>query len=84
MIVRMWEATAHPEAHQDLLTWVCDIGVPELEQKLSYIDSQVYTSTEHRVVVVSQWRSQPADPSSPPSFYLRHKPQSWDFSPVDR
>ncbi len=84
MIVRMWEAAAHPEAHQDLLTWVCDIGVPELEHELSYIGSQVYTSTDHRVVVVSQWRSQPADPHSPPTFYLRRKPQSWDFSPVDR
>lgn len=80
----MWEAFAYPEAHQDLVTWVCDVGIPELEHEMSHMGSEVFTSTDHRVVVVSRWRSEPRDPSAPPEFYLRRTPQSWDFSPVDR
>ncbi|MCW2504122.1 MAG: hypothetical protein JWO79_2406 [Actinomycetia bacterium] len=85
MIVRMWEVKAHPEAHHDLLTWVCEIGVPRLEAEVAHISSEVFTSTDHRVVVISKWRGyEPRDLPDPPGHYVRRAPHVWDFTPVDR
>jgi hypothetical protein len=85
MIVRMWEVTAHPEFHEDLLMWICEIGVPRLEAEMAHIVSEVFTSPDHRVVVISRWRGyQPSDLPDPPRHYLKRTPHSWDFSLVDR
>ncbi len=80
----MWEARAHPEGFADLLSWVCESAVPELEHHPLHVSSEVYTSTDHRVVVISKWRSSPVALPYPPGYLLAGSPHSWDFTPVDR
>ena len=80
----MWEARAYREAFADLLSWVCDAAVPELEQHPLHVSSEVYTSTDHRVVVISKWRSSPEPLAEPPANLVARSPHVWDFSPVDR
>jgi hypothetical protein len=80
----MWEVVAHPEAHQDVLAWVCDIGVPRVEAEMAHISSEVFTSTDHRIVVISRWRGNAIDVPAPPRHLTTRPPHSWDFSPVDR
>ena len=85
MIVRMWEVRAHPEAHKELLSWVCDVGVPRIEAEMAHISSEVFTSTDHRIVVISRWRGyRPSDLPAPPRHLVTRAPHSWDFSLVDR
>ena len=84
MIVRMVEMAAHPEAHQDLVDWACAVAVPELERQLDHVSSEVFTSADHRLVVISRWRSSPVTLADPPSHWLRSPAHAWDFSPVDR
>lgn len=84
MIVRMWEVQAYPEAHQDMLSWVCDVGVPRMEAEMAHMHSEVFTSTDHRIVVISRWRGNPIDLPEPPRHLTKRAPHSWDFSQVDR
>jgi hypothetical protein len=80
----MWEVKAHPEGFADLLDWVCVAGVPALEVNPLHIGSEVYSSTDQRVVVISKWRSNPEPIGDPPRHLVARKPQFWDFTPVDR
>jgi hypothetical protein len=80
----MVEMAAYPEAHEDLVDWACSVGVPELEAHLDHINSEVFTSADNRLVVISRWRSAPVPLAEPPAHWLRRAPHSWDFSPVDR
>jgi hypothetical protein len=80
----MWEVVAYPEAHQQVLDWVCEVGVPRIEAEMSHIATEVFTSTDHRVVVISRWRGTPADLPEPPRHLTKRAPHSWDFSLVDR
>jgi hypothetical protein len=84
VIVRMWEVVAYPDAHQDVVNWVCEVGVPRIEAEMSHISTEVFTSTDHRVVVISRWRGNPADLPEPPRHLTKRSPHSWDFSLVDR
>jgi hypothetical protein len=84
VIVRMWEVIAQPEAQGDVLSFVCEVAVPALEVRPLHVDSQVLTSTDGRVVVVSRWRGDPVDPESPPRYKIAHPARSWDFHEVDR
>lgn len=85
MIVRMWEARAHPEGYTDLLGWVCDVAVPAIEAHPLHITSEVFASTDHRLVVISKWRgSQPLPLGDPPGHLVARRPHWWDFAPVDR
>ena len=84
MIVRMSEMVAYPEAHQELLGWVCDTAVPAVERHMGHIRSEVFTSPDHRIVVISRWRSTPLPLPEPSRHLLAGPPRSWDFSPVDR
>jgi hypothetical protein len=84
MIVRMVEMAAHPEAHQDLVDWACAVAVPDLERHLDHVGSEIFTSADNRLVVISRWRSVPVDLAEPPGHWLRRPPHAWDFSPVDR
>ena len=84
MIVRMWEVIAHPESHADVLSWVCEAAVPALEVRPMHVSSDVLTSTDGRVVVVSRWRGDPVDPEPPPRHLVAQQPRSWDFNEVDR
>jgi hypothetical protein len=80
----MWEARAYREAFADLLSWVCEAAVPELEQYPLHVSSEVYSSPDHRVVVISKWRSDPVAIADPPGHFLARPPHAWDFTPVDR
>jgi hypothetical protein len=84
VIVRMWEVRAHPEGFADLLSWVCEAGVPDLESHPLHITSEVFSSTDHRIVVISRWRGVPEPLADPPGHLVGRKPHSWDFAPVDR
>jgi hypothetical protein len=84
MIVRMWEVKAHPEAMGDLLSWVCDAGLPPIEQDPLHVSSEVFTSTDHRIVVISKWRNTPLTIEDPPRYLVARPPHSWDFAAVDR
>jgi len=84
VIVRMWEVVAHPEAHQDLLGWVCDAALPRVEHDPSYVSSEVFTSTDSRIVVLTRWRGVPQPLAEPPRHLVKRAAHSWDFSPVDR
>lgn len=84
MIVRMWEVRSRPDKLRDLLSWVCEMALPEVEVLPLHVSSEVYASTENRVVVVSKWRSDPATLPDPPGRLVSRSPRSWDFAPVDR
>ena len=85
MIVRMWEVRAHPEGLSDLLSWICEAALPKIEVNPLHITSEVFTSTDNRVVVISKWRgSTPESLIDPPSHLVGRRPQSWDFTQVDR
>jgi hypothetical protein len=48
------------------------------------VSSEVFSSTDNRVVVLSRWRSSPQPLPDPPGHLVARPPHSWDFSPVDR
>jgi hypothetical protein len=80
----MWEAKAHPEFFGDLLSWVCEYALPKIEPDPLHARSDVYSSTDNRVVVITLWRSNPQALAEPPRHLVERPPHSWDFSPVDR
>lgn len=84
VIVRMWEAKAEPSRLPELLTWVCDTALPEIEHSPLHLASEVFSSTDDRVVVVSKWRSAPVSLPDPPLRLVTRPPHSWDFTQVDR
>ncbi|MFJ8688220.1 MULTISPECIES: hypothetical protein [Micromonospora] len=84
MIVRMWEARAESYGFADLITWVCETALPEFEHDPLHLSSEVFSSTDHRVVVVSKWRSSPRSLPEPPATLVARPPHSWDFTQVDR
>ncbi len=84
MIVRMWEVQAQQRTFTDLLSWVCDVAVPAIEVSPLHISTEVYSSPDYRLVVISKWRSHPEPFREPPADLITRSPHSWDFSPVDR
>ncbi|MGC9666663.1 hypothetical protein ACNTMW_08915 [Planosporangium sp. 12N6] len=84
MIVRMWEVRAHPEGFADLLSWVCEAGVPEIESRPLHVSTEVFSSADDRIVVISKWRGAPEELPAPPGHLVARRPHSWDFTPVDR
>jgi hypothetical protein len=84
VIVRMWEVKAHPEALTDVLSWICDRAIPTLEVNPLHAGSEVFSSADGRIVVISRWRSDPRELAVPPRHLIAQAPHSWDFSPVDR
>jgi hypothetical protein len=84
MIVRMWEVRARPDGFGELLSWVCDKGLPEVEVLPAHVSSEVYSSTDNRIVVISKWRGEPVPLPDPPARLVARAPHSWDFAPVDR
>ena len=83
MIVRMWEVRAQQRNFTELLSWVCDVAVPAIEQSPLHMSSEVFTAPDFRLVVISKWRSHPEEFKTPPHLITR-EPHSWDVSPVDR
>jgi hypothetical protein len=85
VIVRMWEARAYPDTFADLLSWVCDSALPAIEVDPQHVSTEVYSSTDLRIVVISKWRgSAPPELGDPPAHLVARSPHSWDFAPVDR
>jgi hypothetical protein len=84
MIARMWEVRALGSGFDELLSWVCDKALPGLEVLPQHVSSDVYSSTDNRIVVISKWRHTPMSPPSPPAKLVARAPHVWDFTPVDR
>lgn len=84
MIVRMWEVRALGSGFDELLTWVCDQALPKIEVLPLHVSSEVFTSTDHRIVVISRWRNTPVPLDAPPDRLIARAPHVWDFSAVDR
>lgn len=84
MIARMWEVRASRSGFDALLTWVCDEALPKVEVLPSHVSSEVFTSTDLRIVVISKWRNNPAELPQPPEELIARSPHVWDFTPVDR
>jgi hypothetical protein len=84
MIARMWEVRALGSGFDELLTWVCDEALPQIEVLPSHVSSDVYSSTDNRIVVISKWRTSPASLPEPPDRLVARAPHVWDFTPVDR
>jgi hypothetical protein len=81
----MWEVRAQPDRLADLIAWVCETALPEIEQSPLHVSSDVYSSTDHRLVVISKWRSSsPVSMPEPPPALVARAPHSWDFTEVDR
>jgi len=84
MIARMWEVRALASGFDELLSWVCDDVLPKLEVLPLHVSSEVYSSTDHRIVVISKWRNSPQNLPAPPDRLVARSPHVWDFTPVDR
>ena len=84
MIARMWEVRALGSGFDELLSWVCDKALPGLEVLPQHVSSDVYSSTDNRIVVISKWRHSPESLPSPPAKLVARAPHVWDFTPVDR
>ena len=84
MIARMWEVRALASGFDELLSWVCDDVLPMLEVLPLHVSSEVYSSTDHRIVVISKWRNSPQNLPAPPDRLVARAPHVWDFTPVDR
>lgn len=82
-IVRMCEMVAHPETHDDLVRWICEAALADVRGDLGHVHSEVFTSADHRVVVISRWRGEPRSLPDPPRHYVTRPPHSWNFTPVD-
>jgi hypothetical protein len=83
VIVRMWEARAQPQGLPDLISWVCERVLPVVEVDPTHISSEVFSSTDERLVIISKWRSSPLTFADPPRNLVLRRPQWWDFAPVD-
>jgi hypothetical protein len=85
VIVQMWEVRALGSSFAELLSWVCDRAVPAIEVEPLHVSSEVFTSPDNRIVVISKWRGNPVTPlASPPEQLVARAPHVWNFSPVDR
>jgi hypothetical protein len=84
MIARMWEVRATASGFADLLSWVCDEALPPLEVLPQHVSSDVYSSADHRIVVIATWRNSPGALPDPPEHLVARAPHTWDFTPIDR
>ena len=80
----MWEVRAFPGTLDGLLSWVCDTALPEVEAHPLHVSSEVFSSADDRLVVISRWRGTPVALADPPAELVARAPHSWDFTPVDR
>jgi hypothetical protein len=83
-LVRMWEVRGYPRTFDDLLQWVCDVAVPSLEASLNHLGSEVFSSTDQRIVVISRWRNEPLEMPAVPDRLVARSAHAWDFTTVDR
>ena len=79
----MWEVQAHPESLADVLSWVCDRAIPAVQSDPGHVSTEVFSSLDNRIVVITRWRGEPVELEEPPGYLVTRKPHSWDFSPVE-
>jgi len=48
------------------------------------VRSEVFSSTDHRVVVISRWRRDARNLPEPPPNLIARSPHVWDFAEVTR
>ena len=84
MIARMWEVRALANGFPELLSWVRDVALPAEERLPQHVSSEVYSSADHRIVVITRWRNTPEALPEPPERLVARAPHVWDFTPVDR
>lgn len=84
MIVRMWEVRADARTFSALLNWVCEVAVPTVETNPMHISSEIFSSPDYRLVVITRWNGTPEDFQAPPPQLIAREAHSWDFLPVDR
>lgn len=84
MIVRMWEVRAYPMHTAALLEWLTESALPALEAEPALAGVEVFSSADHRFVVLARWRGEPRDLPAPPAAWVARAPHQWDFTPVDR
>ncbi len=53
-----------------MLSWVCEAALPEIEVNPLHVSSEVFTSTDNRIVVISRWRSEPVSLADPPRYLV--------------
>jgi hypothetical protein len=80
----MWEVRAYPRTFTDLLNWVCEVAVPGVEVEPLHVSSEIFSSADLRVVVISRWHGEPRALPVPPAGLTASSPHVWDFTPVDR
>lgn len=84
MIVRMWEVRGYPPTFSQLLQWVCEVAVPRMEHEFGHVRSEIFSSADHRIVVISRWHGEPAEMAAPPDGLTARSAHAWDFAEVDR
>ncbi len=82
--MRMWEVRADARTFTSLLNWVSEVAVASVEQSPMHVSSEIYSSPDFRLVVITKWRSHPEAFQDPPPHLITRAPHTWDFSPVDR
>jgi len=80
----MWEARSRAAVFDEFLAWVCEKAVPEIEGNPQHVGSEVFSSTDHRVVVISRWRRDARNLPDPPPDLVARSPHVWDFAEVTR
>jgi hypothetical protein len=80
----MWEVRALGSGFGELLSWVCDRALPAIEVDPQHVSSEVFSSPDHRIVVISKWRGNPVSLPDPPERLVARAPHTWEFTPVDR
>lgn len=82
-MVRMWEMRGYPRTFDQLLQWVCEVAVPRLRNELGHSSSEVFASTDQRIVVISRWHGAPPEMPTPPAALEARSAHAWDFTQVD-
>jgi len=54
-----------------------------MRHEFGHVSSEVFASTDHRIVVISRWHGDPAPMAAPPGGLTARSAHAWDFTPVD-
>jgi hypothetical protein len=80
----MWEVRAEARTFTALLNWVCEVAVPTVESNPLHMSSEIFSSPDFRLVVITRWNGTPEEFQEPPPQLITRPAHAWDFFPVDR
>jgi hypothetical protein len=80
----MWEVVAAPGAADALVDWVFRSALPEVREEAGLQRSEVYRSSDERIVVITWWSGEPVGLPEPPRALVARPPHSWEFEQVAR